>query len=92
MRFGWGALMTTSEEETEGEPPDRGQEAFHNAQSNAPGFAAPVPRVEEGQAAETQDTAQPGAGQAGTGDAGNRSQELLQEWARSHEYPIQDTL
>ena len=91
LRLGWGALMTTSEEEREREPPHRGQEAIHNAQSNAPGFAAPGPRVEEGQAAETQDTAQPRAGQAGTGDTGNRRQELLQEWARSHEYPVQDT-
>ena len=84
--------MTISDKKRDREPPDGGQEAIHNAQFNTPVFVVPVPMVEEGQAADTiQITAQPGAGQAGTSDAGNRRHELLQEWASAHEYQIPDT-
>ena len=91
LRLGWDFVMTTSEEERDREPPDRGQETTHNVQANAPGFVAQVPR-EEGEAADiTQERAQTRSEQVGSGDAGDRHQEFLKEWARAHQYPITET-
>ena len=56
-----------------------------------PGFVAQVPR-EEGEAADTiQEKAQTRSEQAGSGDAADRHQEFLTEWARAHQYPIPET-
>lgn len=91
MRLGWDFVMTTSEEERDREPPDRGQETTRNAQADTSGFAAQAPR-EEGEAADTaQERAQPRSEQAGSGDAGDTHQEYLTNWARAHQYPIPDT-
>jgi hypothetical protein len=91
LRLGWDFVMTTSEEERDREPPDRGQETTRNAQADTSGFAAQAPR-EEGEAADTaQERAQPRSEQAGSGDAGDTHQEYLTNWARAHQYPIPDT-
>ena len=91
LRLGWDFVMTTSEEERDREPPDRGQETTRNAQADTSGFAAQAPR-EEGEAADAaQERAQPRSEQAGSGDAGDTHQEYLTNWARAHQYPIPDT-
>ena len=82
MHLRQNSVMATLEEERDREPHDPGPTVNASVPPHTTGFAAPYPRQEEGQVADSSE---------GTRQDAARRQEVLHEWMRTHEHPTEET-